>query len=430
MASSWVGRSRPTARSPQGGRFRCALVKHGVACVVALFFVVCHPRASVAAIDLTGDWYASVEFGSVFVLHIVQTGTALQAIVGAVSGSGTINTTTGGFTLTFPFVDPNNCGEQLNAQADMSSTTFIGTATVVFTDPNCMGGIFTCACMASQTAELRGSKAPCGNGSVDPGEQCDDANFGRNGDCCALGCTPQPAGQVCASDGNPCTSDVCDALGTCTHPNEPNGTDCSDGLFCNGQESCQDGACQGTPPCPLLCDEATAACVTGCPSAPLTCRTAAKSLLRAVSTGGPRDMLRWRWSKGAPTSQAEFADPTASSDYALCVFAGAAPALIDQAVVPADATKWTALGTTGYRYVDSAATAPAIDKVVLKGSAQDRSRVLLKNKGASLSGFPPSVSAPLTVQLVNGTTGLCWGATYTGQQLLKNADGQIKAKAP
>ena len=66
----------------------------------------------------------------------------------------------------------------------------------------------------------------------------------------------------------------------------------------------------------------------------------------------------------------------------------------------------------------------------MKGDAANKSEVGVKNKRGALPGLPLFVTAPLTVQLFNGTTGLCWGATYTNQQLLKNTAGQIKAKAP
>jgi hypothetical protein len=51
-------------------------------------------------------------------------------------------------------------------------------------------------------------------------------------------------------------------------------------------------------------------------------------------------------------------------------------------------------------------------------------------KGAGLPFIPLPVPAPVTVQLFNATTGLCWGATFQGSQVLKNDTGQLKAKAP
>jgi hypothetical protein len=59
-------------------------------------------------------------------------------------------------------------------------------------------------------------------------------------------------------DSNPCTEDTCAGLAGCVHTPRADGAPCTDGLFCNGTESCWAGACQsGTPPCADLehCDE-------------------------------------------------------------------------------------------------------------------------------------------------------------------------------
>ncbi|MGE0790451.1 MAG: hypothetical protein AB7S26_32540 [Sandaracinaceae bacterium] len=65
-------------------------------------------------------------------------------------------------------------------------------------------------------------------------------------------------------DDNPCTDDLC-MTGECTH--EPNDLACDDGIFCNGLDSCLDGACASHrgDPCaaPTVCDEAGMQC-TGC----------------------------------------------------------------------------------------------------------------------------------------------------------------------
>jgi YVTN family beta-propeller protein/cysteine-rich repeat protein len=59
----------------------------------------------------------------------------------------------------------------------------------------------------------------CGDGRVDPGEECDDGNQ-TAGDCCSPTCTV-----------------------------EPDGTRCGDDDPCNGDERCRAGRCQTTPPC-------------------------------------------------------------------------------------------------------------------------------------------------------------------------------------
>src|SRR5581483_4978999 len=107
----------------------------------------------------------------------------------------------------------------------------------------------------------------CGNGIIDPGEQCDDGNT-VGGDCCSATCTNEPAGSGCPDDGNVCTDEVCDGSGACTHP--PNGFLCDDGQFCTVGDVCSGGSCHGTPrdcssaanQCNFgVCDENANACV-------------------------------------------------------------------------------------------------------------------------------------------------------------------------
>src|SRR5690606_2147430 len=68
-----------------------------------------------------------------------------------------------------------------------------------------------------------------------------------------------PNGTVCRS-----ATGVCDITETCdgVTPDcpadavEPDGTDCGDGLFCNGDETCSAGSCvTGAAPCAFVCDE-------------------------------------------------------------------------------------------------------------------------------------------------------------------------------
>ena len=80
------------------------------------------------------------------------------------------------------------------------------------------------------------------------------------------------------------------------------------------------------------------------------CLAAAKSLLlMKQKSGGAKDKLLWKWIKGAAVSPAQIADPTASSDYALCVYAGGA--LVAGAELPAGA-RWS-VATSGYQYARS-----------------------------------------------------------------------------
>jgi cysteine-rich repeat protein len=59
-------------------------------------------------------------------------------------------------------------------------------------------------------------ESACGNGSLDAGEQCDDADP-AGADCCSSACEVIAAGAPCADDGDACTTDVCNGAGTCAH---------------------------------------------------------------------------------------------------------------------------------------------------------------------------------------------------------------------
>lgn len=74
-------------------------------------------------------------------------------------------------------------------------------------------------------------------------------------------------------DNNPCTTDQClgcfggTCIGACAHTQVPNGTPCSDGLFCNGVDTCSAGACQhpgnpclGGAVCANCCQELLDSC--------------------------------------------------------------------------------------------------------------------------------------------------------------------------
>lgn len=111
----------------------------------------------------------------------------------------------------------------------------------------------------------------CGNGVVDTdlGEECD------GGSCCDPDtCTPDAS--LCG-DGNDCTTDSCAVLGdgsaACVGAPVANGTACDDGLFCNGDDTCQQGEClvHGTDPCAGNLGDADADCSESCDESTDSC---------------------------------------------------------------------------------------------------------------------------------------------------------------
>lgn len=273
----------------------------------------------------------------------------------------------------------------------------------------------------------------CSNGVVDLGEQCDDGNL-SNGDCCSSSCQFESGTTVCRAPADSCdVADMCSGTSAVcpTDVKQPDGTSCADGQFCNGAEQCRGGVCQsGVEPCLLLCDEPHDQCATGCPQMPQTCRSAEKSTLMIRNkVRDRRDKLIWKWAKGSQTSQAELGDPTSTADYALCVYAGAASGLVGEAIIPADMSRWSALSADGYIYEDATAAEDGIFKVVLEGSERNKSKVQVKGRGPELTDVPLPVAAPVTVQLINGDNGLCWGTSYSAAQIVKNDNDQLKAKS-
>jgi YVTN family beta-propeller protein len=99
---------------------------------------------------------------------------------------------------------------------------------------------------------------------------CSDGNPCTTDVCNPLaGCSYTNNTGPCASDGNPCTDDVCDGAGTCTHPLSVPGSSCDDGTFCNGPDTCDavggctnhaGDPCVGGPACAHTCDEAAGNC--------------------------------------------------------------------------------------------------------------------------------------------------------------------------
>ncbi|TFH23260.1 MAG: hypothetical protein E4H03_06600, partial [Myxococcales bacterium] len=129
----------------------------------------------------------------------------------------------------------------------------------------CTGASITCPADAKSTAECRGAVGEC-----DVAETCDGIGdacpadaFVTEGASCGAGatdCSAQDtcdgvgtcqandfdADTLCTDDGNICTDDVCDGLGSCAHLD--NTVPCDDTDACTQTDTCQSGACVGADP--------------------------------------------------------------------------------------------------------------------------------------------------------------------------------------
>ena len=194
------------------------------------------------------------------------------------------------------------------------------------------------------------------------------------------------------------------------------GTACDDGNPCTHGDQCVAGACV-TDAAPLTsCGEST---------------VAGKGLL-LLKDGTPssKDKLIWKWLKGEATQASlDFGDPTAATDYLLCIYDK--PSGMDRAILSDDipaGSGWQSFGA-GFKFKDkSKSPSPAgIAVVLLKEGEAGKAKIIVKGRGANL-GMPDltDLHPPLTVQLSQGAT--CWQATF-GSNVLKSDARQFKAKA-
>jgi len=125
----------------------------------------------------------------------------------------------------------------------------------------------------------------------------------------------------------------------------------------------------------------------------------------------------WTWTKGAATVPADFGDPLTATEFAFCVYDGAArPQPRDPEIAPegngcGKKPCWTPRSDGGWNYLDKERTPDGIQTMTLQAGPSGLARV-------AITGFPPSPSPllplvpPVTVQL-QASTGVCWEAVFS-----------------
>ena len=92
------------------------------------------------------------------------------------------------------------------------------------------------------TADICGADGSCQNLPLEDGTLCEDSAACTVSTCKSGLC--QPVEGAGCDDGNPCTLDECDETGSCSYTSLEDGTSCGDDDVCNGEELCQSGSCE------------------------------------------------------------------------------------------------------------------------------------------------------------------------------------------
>lgn len=236
----------------------------------------------------------------------------------------------------------------------------------------------------------------CGNGTLDPGEVCDDGNTIRDDGCssCEVDTCHECAGEpsVCAPQTGPA---------------------CDDDQACTTSDTCQAGVCVGD-------------------STPrVGCRTATQPdkglLLLKDKFGGRKDKLIWKLLQGEATSTADFGNPPAGTDHLLCVYdrTGGDDTVVMSMLIPGGSA-WQAK-SNGFKYNDKNAAASGVRAALFKAGVDGKAKIIIKGKGLALPMTElDELDPPLTVQLGNDTT--CWEATFDNNVLTSNPE-LFKAKS-
>jgi hypothetical protein len=195
------------------------------------------------------------------------------------------------------------------------------------------------------------------------------------------------------------------------------------GVATNGTETARAvlwNTCQTCPPAPQTC-----------PPAPQTCRVAQKSLLRLVHnpTNGTRNALTWKWKNGQATNKAEFGSPNVSTDYALCIYTGASPTLLLKLRIFSDAKRWRD-AKNGYSFAGGRRRAIK-ERIGLGAGIDGEAHVAIHATGANLPNLTlGGIVAPITVQMLNSDTSVCWGSEFNTSNIVKNDATRLLAKTP
>ena len=205
---------------------------------------------------------------------------------------------------------------------------------------------------------------------------------------------------------------------------------CGNGSI-GADEECDDGNLVGGDGCSPTCriDLCGPAPSGGCRGA----ASAGASLKIKNLSPDKKDQLQFKWGHGDATTLAEYGSPTTTTGYVVCIYDSSAnPQPLYTAAAPADGICksgkpcWKA-STSSYKYNDGLLTPDGMQGVQLKEGLVN-GKASIQFKGKSINLLPPALplTLPVTVQVKNTATGVCWEAVYSTAD---NGPEQFKAKS-
>ena len=139
------------------------------------------------------------------------------------------------------------------------------------------------------------------------------------------------------------------------------------------------------------------------------------------------DKLVWKWrNSGGPVTIGDLGDPTATTDYALCLYAGGSTISL---AIPAG-SQWHLKGAfKGYKFVDLSRLPDGVSKAKVTTGSGDVPLAMVKGGGVNLpDALVPPLPLPVIAQMVN-SHGVCFSAFYDAGTVIRNDMKQFKAKA-
>ena len=275
----------------------------------------------------------------------------------------------------------------------------------------------------------------CGNGLVEPGEQCDNgAMNGTLGNCCTATCEA-------AVSGTACPGGTCDGMGTCSCGNgviEP-GEPCDDGAANGTGDTCCAVDCQVQPSGTPCADDGDLCTSEGCvgfidicahwvaPSGGCATPTVAGGASIRLRTRRGRNRAQFKWGKGPTVQLADFGDP-GSELTRLCIYrqpghqyfliAGASPSGPPGEV-------WTQT-STGWKFKSRTGAPDGVTGVRLEAGMPLKAKVKVSAQGNPAFSLPLPQEPAMVVQFKT-SLGTCWEATFL--TAVKSTASEFKAKS-